>query len=405
MTESPETAVLDPEAARAAIKTQAAAIVDGIYFGLSEDVYHAVERVSTSFLQKAAISPATAWAGSWLDPERDEATDEQTKAQVLGRAYHVARLQPDLFPVLYCRALDKDEMPKGTVFTGTDMSKALGELGEAKTKAGESVLEQAFRLRAAGFTGTIWQIELDEWEKERRGRIAIAAEFFDDIARDMERIKQSGSILAKLTGGAAEVSIFWTDKHGIQMKARIDYLRPDLWVDFKTFANPNGKVLAQALADAFRYNRYHMQSVIYRDAVENVRTGGLQIIGDATDDERALVASIAIRPSELACWYVFQEKGGIPNLLAREVEFFDIPYSTQANHAITDDPARIAEVERVARRRTGLHIRADQDVEHAKGQVIHYSTVYAPGEPWRPIDPEGTFGDVDFNRYWLEGIQ
>jgi hypothetical protein len=408
MTESTEPTVdvpVDREAAAAAIKAQAAAIVDGVYFNLPADIYHAVERISTSFLQKAAVSPGTAWKGSWLDPDKPELDEEATKAQVLGKAYHTARLEPELFPALYCRALDKAEMPKGTVFTGTDMGKALGDLNETKSKAGESVLDQAIRLRAAGFEGTIWQLELDAWEKERAGRVAIPAELFDDIVRDMERIKATGSILAKLTDGAAEVSIFWTDKHGIQMKARIDYLRPDLWVDFKTFANPQGKVLAQALADSFRYNRYHMQSVIYRDAVEHVRTKGLQIIGEAADSERKLIAEIQMRPGELACWYIFQEKGGVPNLLAREVEFFEIPQSTQANHAITDDAARIAEVERVARRRTGLHIRADQDVEHAKSQFMLYSQVYQPGEPWRPIDPEGTFGDIDFSRYWLEGIQ
>jgi hypothetical protein len=108
-------------------------------------------------------------------------------------------------------------------------------------------------------------------------------------------------------------------------------------------------------------------------------------------------------PDELACWYIFQEKGGVPNLLAKEFPFYTVPLSTQLNNAITDDPERRAQAEAATRTKSGLHIRAIQDCDKAKRDFLLYSEVYQPGEPWQPIDPVSSFSDLDFNSRWLEG--
>jgi hypothetical protein len=384
----------------AKIQAQIDAIVDGVYFDLPDEVYHGVPRLSASGLAKIAVSPGTFWAGSWLDPDRAPLDDGSTPAQVIGKAYHCARLEPDAFADRYVRALDKGDMPKGTLFTGTDMSKALGDLDLPKSG---SVAEQAKRLADAGYPGTVWHTELAAWEAERGDRVPLPAEVWDDIVVDMQRMASS-PIADKFTGGAAEVSIFWTDADGIKMKCRVDYLRPDLWTDLKSYANPNGKNTEQALSDAFRYSRYYMQAVTYREGIEAVRNDGLCIIGEATDDQRALIAAIQIKPSELACHYVFQEKGGIPNLWSRHVQFYEVPFNTKLGHAGADDAA-VAAVEEGARKRTKLFMRGLVDVEHAKGQFVLYSQVYEPGQPWQPIEPEGTFSDIDFNGYWLDGVQ
>src|SRR3546814_13994804 len=84
-----------------AFEERVAAIVDGIYFGLPADVYHAVERLSSSGIQKICVSPATFWRGSWFDPDRPEPDADETIWQILGRAYHTARLEPHLFESLY----------------------------------------------------------------------------------------------------------------------------------------------------------------------------------------------------------------------------------------------------------------------------------------------------------------
>ncbi len=393
------------EAALAALQARIAGIQDGIYFGLPADVYHGVPRLSASGIQKLCVSPGTFWKGSWLDPERPELDDDSTKAQTLGKAYHCARLEPHLFDQLFVRELDRADFPtNGAVYTGTQIGAALADMGHAKSKAGEKVMDQAMRLMAAGYEGTIWPIEEAKWEEARNGRTPIPAKYWDDITTDMERLRGSRDIAKLLEGGAAEVSVFWTDKHGLQMKARVDYLRPDLWSDFKTMDNSRGKRLDQAIADAVRFNRYYVQAVVYRDAVEAIRTGGLQVIDEATDEERKLIASIQISPAELACWYIFQEKNGIPNLLARRFEFFALPIGReQEADAVAVDAEHAASSKALQMRKTGIHMLGNMEVEKAKRDFALYSQVYKPGTPWFPIEPLGTIGDLDFNSYWLEG--
>jgi hypothetical protein len=392
----------DEDAIRAAFVARVEAITDGIYFGLPADVYHAVPRLSSSGIQKICVSPATFWRGSWLDPERPEFDEEETIWQLLGRAYHTARLEPHLFEATYARDLEKSEAPKGTLFTGDDMKKKLEEYGLAKTGKVEELAE---RLADAGFPSSqLWPLIKREWEEQRNGRTALPAKHYDQMITDRDRISLNGQIAPLLTGGEAEVSIFWTDEHGLKMKARVDYLTRDWWADFKTFDNSRGKNLNQALVDAVRFNRYYIQAPVYREAIEAIRLGKLQIVEAQTDDQRALVASLAIKPGELRCWYIFQEKGGVPNLLAREFPFYAVPYTTifQAE-AFAKDEERKQAVLDGARHRTNLFVKGAGEVLQAKKMFVLYSEVYRPGEPWFPIEAVGAFSDEDFHPYWLEG--
>lgn len=393
---------LDEDAIRAAFEARVAAIVDGIYFGLPADVYHAVPRLSSSGIQKICVSPATFWRGSWFDPDRPAADEDETIWQILGRAYHTARLEPHLFESTYVRELDKADMPKGSLFTGTDMGPVLEEWGLKKSG---SVAEQAERLADAGFpTNKLWHIAKAEWEAARNGRTPLPAKHYDQMITDRDRITANSQIAPLLQGGEAEVSIFWTDEHGVQMKARVDYLTRDWWADFKTFDNSRGKHLRQALVDAVRYNRYYIQAPVYREAIEQIRMNGLQIIEAQTDDQRALVAALQMKPGELACWYIFQEKGGIPNLLAYEFPFYSVPYTRLFEaEAFAKDEARKKAVLEAQKSRTSLFIKGAGEVLQAKKLFVLYSQVYQPGEPWAPIEAVGTFSDEDFHPYWLEG--
>lgn len=389
----------DPDAIRAAFEARVAAIADGVYFDLPADVYHAVPRLSSSGIQKVDVSPATFWRGSWLDPDRPDEDEDETIWQVLGRAYHTARLEPHLFNQLYVRELDKADALPGTLFTGTDMAAKLEDFGLKKTG---KVEEQAERLADAGFPANLlWPLVKRDWEDARGARTPIPAKHYDQMVTDGERISQNSQIGRLLTGGEAEVSVFWTDEHGIQMKARIDYLTREWWADFKTFDNSRGKNLGQALADAVRYNRYYIQAAVYRDAVEAIRLGGLEVREATTEDQRALVAALRIRPGELRCWYIFQEKNGIPNLLAREFPFYAVPWTTIFNEQITDDEGRRKAVREATKQRTDIFTKGAGAVLRAKKLFVLYSEVYPAGTPWFPLDAVGTFSDDDFAPYWL----
>lgn len=375
------------------------AIVDGVYFDLPDEIYHAVPRLSASGLQKLCVSPATFWRGSWLDPDRPPLDEEQTEAQLLGKAYHKARLEPDLFESTYVRKLDKTEFPDA-LFTADQMKAVCEDIGLTKSGTKDVLAD---RLVDHGYDERpIWTVMERAWEEARNGRIALDAKHFDQMMRDMENVRENGEVAELLVGGFAEVSIFYTDQHGIKMKSRVDYLALTHWADFKTFENSRAKELDQCLADAMRYNRYYVQAVAYRDAIEAVRVGGLDIIGDATDAQREFIAKLRLNPNELDCHYIFQEKKGVPNLLAYEFPFYMVPYSTILNE-IGAPEDRVARMRELTRNRTRLFMKGAHEIVEAKKQFVLYSQVYPAGTPWFPLKSRRQFTDEMFHPYWLEG--
>ncbi len=414
---------------------------DGIYFGLGEDVYHGQRRLSASGIKQLRISPATFWADSWLNPSPKVLTEDQQRrqelAKVLGRAYHAARLESETFHERFVRLLDKADFDgvEGFVAGGTAYGDALGALGETKKRAGESVADQAERLAAViaeliggdepgqglpeGFTaGPIWDVELAQWEAERGGRVAIPALNWAEILQDMDRIAKVPEIHALLSGGFAEVSILWTDAAGHRWKTRLDYLRADGWADFKTFANAVGKNVQQVIMESFRFNRYHVQAAVQRNALEAIRNGQLgtdhvrlRAQGEEGHRQMALIDGIAGREA-MACDFIWQEKGGVPNLWAKRLQF------TQPNgmdEALRQLEADGANEEHLARARRMQEIsagtpapsqwlrRAIGEVEAAVQDFETYSAVYPAGEPWLPFNPVGDLTDADFPPFWLEG--
>lgn len=423
---------------------------DGIYFDFPDEVYFAIERLSASGVQNLLVSPATFWANSWLNPKKAEALagaaigamsltapaarppyfseieaallkafpnaakaesdPDATKARQLGKAYHVARLEPERLESRFCRQPDRSDYPEtskggATLWTGKDIEAALGDLGEPKTKGGETVGEKGLRLESLGYGGIIYPLETARFEAELRGRTPIPAKYWDDMLTDMERLRSS-PVAKLLTGGAAEVSVLWTDERGVRWKCRIDYLMSDAWTDLKTFDNKRGRVLEQALLDAFRFNRHYIQGGVYRDAVEMIRGGALEIIGPATERQKMLIGQVALSPTELQCWFVYQEKNGVPNILGRRMEFFDVPQGVKIQNTLIGaaefaSEEGIARVEAATRTKTFLYRKAREEISRAREDFINYQEIYEPGRPWAPWQPLRTWDDMDFPDYFL----
>lgn len=377
---------------------------DGIYFDLPQEEYHALPRLSASGICKMLVSPATYWADSWMNPDRakiEDEAEEETKAQTLGKAYHTARLEPDRFTTAYVRDLDPADFP-GCLMNGTQIGEALAAIGETKKKSGEDVLSQAMRLKACGYGGHIWHILREEFDQEHRDRIPLKAQYYDEIVRDMERIHEAPEIVKHLVEGAAEVSVLWTDKRtGVKMKARIDYLKYNEFSDFKTFDNYNGKNIDQFIADTFRFNRYYVQAAHYHDAAEQIREGdGLRVHG--SHEQFALIEAIRKQRNPLECWYIFQEKRGIPNLLARKIRLFTKP---AAGHEVNDagTPGELSEkVAEMTVRRTALHLKARTEIEHATNLYRFYQEEIGDSRPWPPLNPSDELNDDSFPLSWLE---
>lgn len=397
----------DQEARLLALRDRIEGIEDGIYFGLPDEIYHAVAALGSGSLVDLLVSAGTFWRGSWLDPDRPEFDEDATKAQTLGKAYHCARLEPAHFETRFVRELDKADFPrKGFLAGGTEIGNALAELGETKKKAGEKVIEQAQRLEDLGYPDAIWPLELARWEEQVGARQPIPAKYWDDILIDMQRIRDTPDIAALLDGGAPEVSVFWRDKDGVRCKARFDKLQAFGWIDFKTFVNQRGLPLSQCIADAFRYRGHYIQAVHYRDGFQAI-VDGLPVREGVAEDH-ALIEKIqgdyAGGERRPECWYVFQEKGGIPNLVARRFLFRAVDiYRDHEIRALIEDPDKAALLRDSMEQKTMIAQKGKIEIARAKRIFAEYSQVYQPGEPWKPFDPMGTIGDLDFHPRWLEG--
>lgn len=390
---------------------------DGIYFGLPEDEYHSIERFSKSGAKLMRISPADFWARSHLNPLKEELTPDQVRARdmakLIGRAYHSARLEPETFEQLYCREPSKADYAHldGFLHNATGIEAALAELGEPKKSKDDTngVLSQAHRLRAAGYEGPIWHLLEEAAIAEKGDRYFVPASSWDQIVEDGKRLRMIPHIAQLLSNGEPEVSILYTcPETGLPMKSRIDWLGHGYFVELKTFANSNGKAFLQAVTDAVAYNRYHIDAVAYLQALLMAKRVALPVHGNQAQQD--LIAHLRGSDHDPSCHFVFQQKGGVPNIIARKFRFWE----SSAEDALAElerDGATEEHLERARRMvelsskvKTIIHRKGELELAAAKRDYLAYSDMYAPGEPWLPFDQGGEISDADFSRYFLEDV-
>lgn len=370
---------------------------DGIYVDMDEDTYHALPRLSASGICNLLISPATFWAGSWMNSNREE---EDTPARILGRAAHIARLEPGRFASMYRRKFDKGDMPNGALMTHADIKDELKVLGLPATVGNEGVLGAAKRLEEAGYTGPIWHTAYERWELEddfHDQKTLLPGDAFDDIIDSAERLRQDPDVAQLLTDGLPEVSVLWTWR-GLQWKCRFDWLAAGWIADLKTFDNSMGKNLDQCIADAVRYNRYYVQARLYWHCYEAIRAGELPVMGGG-DAAEELVDGIVGLNTPAEWWWIFIEKK-VPNVLARQFRMTAEVHPHHLYQAPSDESRE--EFRKKLEQPSGLAHKADAEIEHAVGFYRTGMEVWGTTEPWGAINPVGEIGDEDFNRFWLE---
>lgn len=391
------------------------ALADGVYFNMPEAEYHALPRLSASGIKNILTSLPTFWAKSWMNPETAGADDDDTKAQILGRAYHAAIFEPDDLDRRFAGEPDLDDFA-GMLMTDAAVKAELNEYGAPQTKSGELALDRARRLEGLGFAKPIKSIVMADFEDELGDRQAIASQYWRQIMRDVERIQANPEIHNLVTGGASEVTILWTcPDTSIPMKARIDKLKPEYFVDLKSFANPNGKPVNQAIADQVQYYQYYLSMRVYQVAIGMIRKLDLKIQNGSeayTTEEfaehRKLISGLRSKSSPHQPWLFFQEKGGVPNLLARRLKL-QIPPEGSAEQDIgskfdqTSDQYD-AEAD-AARHFDGVLCRkADIEIARAKQLFQQAMEIYGPDQEWYPLDMIGEIGDEDFRDYFLDSM-
>jgi hypothetical protein len=107
-------------------------------------------------------------------------------------------------------------------------------------------------------------------EMEAAGRFVVTEKEYTQIRRQADAILNDNDCRQILTGGLAEVSLFWRDAEtGVNLRARADYIRPKdgVIVDLKYF---NTVADLDAIRKQVARMAYHRQSRLYLDAMEAV---------------------------------------------------------------------------------------------------------------------------------------
>lgn len=122
----------------------------GIYFGLTEDEYHADPSFSSSGIKDITVSPLDYWVKSWMNPNK---VDKEGPALRLGKAYHKLILEGrEAFEATYAVKPDKDDYPDA--LDGAAALKAYCESLDLK-KSG-SIAEMCARIREVDNTVELW---------------------------------------------------------------------------------------------------------------------------------------------------------------------------------------------------------------------------------------------------------
>lgn len=242
------------------------AIEPGIYFGMPEDEYHGADGLSCSGMKQLAVSPLNYWHNN-LNPDR--LPPEETYPQRFGKAVHCWLLERDSFWEKYAVALSQDDF-EGLLVTIDDLKAYCVEKGiDSKAKRKQELID---RITATGEHPPIWDVELACFEETAAGKALLKKAEVAHITKVGQLIEADQTMSAILSGGMPEVSFFVEDPEtGVMLKARMDYVKPLVTIDVKTFSNSRGKPTDKVVFDAIFYEKYNLQCAFYAKVRELAR--------------------------------------------------------------------------------------------------------------------------------------
>lgn len=249
----------------------------GIYFGMPDDVYHSIHACSATGIKNLSVSSMDYWASSLLNPERED--DTESFARTLGHAYHCRICEGAKEYILrYAPSLEKDDYPD-LIVTVADIRKAIDDAGgKPKGTAKDALIEQLLELNPSA---KVWDRMVAEHAEANADKTIIGMKYFRRIEIAAAMIMGDPALKQAFTGGHPEVSIFWYDEAtGCPMKARIDYLKMNAFIDLKSFSNKGGKPIQRAIDMAISSYKYYIPVVVYLEAIEAAKKMILQAGSD-----------------------------------------------------------------------------------------------------------------------------
>lgn len=292
---------------------------DGVYLGLNEQIYFAQDRLGSSDLIKLYRYKEGWWWQSRHNPDRAEQTD----AQNYGSALHAIMLE-GMGP--YENRFRVAPDPK-------DYRKLLTTIPQIK----EALTEEGVDLRGTSSynlgnwldAATVHLPDHTCWEAVKRDFAAsclkpdgktyypTVSAVEDRMLRYMREVAMDDPDIRTILGFdqdvpvLAEVSIFWTDKHGLKRRARFDKPVPQFTADLKSVGNWQGRALEHSLGDRVLIECYDLQladqHVARRRMNEMIASDDALLVG-GTMEERAWITAIAQRAVRWHWWWLFYQK-------------------------------------------------------------------------------------------------
>lgn len=241
----------------------------GIYFDLTEDIYHSDTSLGSTSVKELAKKPCK-WQYDRLRPRREI----EMEYLVWGRAWHCRVLEGQTaFAQRYAKPPLPSDHPNALV-TSDQIKDFLRMHGQKLTGNKPELIARAKDLdECPPFFDEI----LARWHAEHPNHQELTdrqVQEIEDSVTNMERdpiltsVMQAGSLI----DGAAEMSIFWVDERGIRRKCRFDYsLAPagartkSLIVDLKSFTSFKGGSDEEAAICKVYDECYDLQVATYMD--------------------------------------------------------------------------------------------------------------------------------------------
>lgn len=258
---------------------------EGLYFNMPEEEYHALEYLSRSTMENILIDIEEAWYKSCFNP--DKPIQNPTEPMKLGTAIHSAILEPDIFNEIYCKQPSmRDFEDKVILNTNEELSQFLVSVGEKKTGKKEELIARALQY-VDPEKMVIWDVVQKEFLNSinNGGKRSLSLESSEIIEGIQDSIKRRPKIPEIFSKGYSEVTIIWRDDEtGIMCKCRMDYVRPEIIGEVKSFSLKGKKSIYKACCDEVVNQKYNFQFMIYSHALETIirkiRTNEAKVYGE-----------------------------------------------------------------------------------------------------------------------------
>lgn len=235
-----------------ALTVQQGAMASGEYF--------AAPGLSCSGMKDLAISPLRYW---YRRVNPDAPLEEPTPEMRFGSALHCAILEPSEFDKRYACELIP---PEGCLVTMDDLRQWLKDhgvtpKGTRKADVTWQVQSEASRL---GCDVPILDVLQAGYAVVHEGKTVFKAEDWQRIRGAAEALRNEPRVQEILSEGQSEVAMFARDPEtNVLLKAKMDWVRPTLTADLKTFSQQRGKSIDRCVTDAIWYEHYHWQAYLY----------------------------------------------------------------------------------------------------------------------------------------------